>query len=80
METENTNQSNKFSNPSNHVKKDLNGIWVSISQFLYGLLDIKKDTDKKGTIEDIKGNISMKGHTAWVLVFSILIVFIVFPI
>jgi uncharacterized hydrophobic protein (TIGR00271 family) len=73
METENTNQSNKFSNPSNHVKKDLNGIWVSISQFLYGLLDIKKDTDKKGTIEDIKGNISMKGHTAWVLVFSILI-------
>ena len=25
METENTNQSNKFSNPSNHVKKDLNG-------------------------------------------------------
>ena len=37
------------------------------------LLEIRKDTDKKGTIEDIKGNISMKGHTAWVLVFSILI-------
>tara|TARA_R110001583_G_scaffold145635_2_gene297574 strand:- start:2520 stop:3953 length:1434 start_codon:yes stop_codon:yes gene_type:complete len=48
-------------------------IWASIKQFLFELLDISHDTDRKGTIEDIKGNISMKGHTAWVLVFSILI-------
>jgi uncharacterized hydrophobic protein (TIGR00271 family) len=47
--------------------------WAALKQFLYELLDIKHDTDKKGTIEDIKENISMKGHTAWVLVFSILI-------
>ncbi len=52
---------------------DAHNIWASIKQFLYELLDIRHDTDKKGTIEDIKGNISMKGHTAWVLVFSILI-------
>ena len=44
-----------------------------IKVFLHEILDIRKDTDKKGTIEDIKGNISMQGHTAWVLVFSILI-------
>lgn len=25
----------------------------------------------KGTIEDVKDNISMKGYTAWVLIFSI---------
>jgi len=54
---------------SNDIKKALE----SIKQFLLELLDIRSDTDKKGTIEDIKENISMKGHTAWVLVFSILI-------
>lgn len=47
--------------------------WTVLKQFLYELLDINHDTDKQGTIEDIKDNISMKGHTAWVLVFSILI-------
>jgi uncharacterized hydrophobic protein (TIGR00271 family) len=52
---------------------NLKGIWASIKQFIYELLDIRQGTDRKGTIEDIKGNISMKGHTAWVLVFSILI-------
>ncbi|MBI9042545.1 DUF389 domain-containing protein [Lutibacter sp.] len=48
-------------------------ILKSIKLFLHDILDIRKDTNAKGTIEDIKGNISMKGHTAWVLVFSILI-------
>lgn len=52
---------------------DAKFIFASIKKFLMELLDISHDTDKKGTIEDIKGNISMKGHTAWVLVFSILI-------
>jgi uncharacterized hydrophobic protein (TIGR00271 family) len=52
---------------------DIRAIFASIKKFLYELLSIRHDTDKKGTIEDIKGNISMKGHTAWVLVFSILI-------
>ncbi|MFD1294548.1 DUF389 domain-containing protein [Lutibacter holmesii] len=52
---------------------DAKFIFASIKKFLFELLDIRLDTDKKGTIEDIKGNISMKGHTAWVLVFSILI-------
>ena len=52
---------------------DAKFIFASIKTFLFELLDIRLDTDKKGTIEDIKGNISMKGHTAWVLVFSILI-------
>lgn len=54
-------------------KKKLKEAWVKIQQFLFGLLDISHDTDKEGTIEDIKENISMKGHTAWVLIFSILI-------
>jgi len=59
--------------PSENSNNDIKGIWANIKQFLFELLDIRQGTDKKGTIEDIKDNISMKGHTAWVLVFSILI-------
>jgi len=54
-------------------KKKLTEAWETIKEFLFELLDIKHDTDKEATIEAIKENISMKGHTAWVLVFSILI-------
>lgn len=54
-------------------KKKLKESWANIKKFLFELLNIKHDIDKKGTIEDIKENISMKGHTAWVLIFSILI-------
>ncbi|MCK5815893.1 MAG: DUF389 domain-containing protein [Flavobacteriaceae bacterium] len=52
-------------------KKDIGNIWSDFTSFLKEILDIRHDTDKKGTIEDVKGNISMKGHTAWVLIFSI---------
>jgi len=65
--TKNTDTSNQ---PTNKEAKD---IFESVKMFLFKLLDIRSDTDRKGTIEDIKGNISMQGHTAWVLVFSILI-------
>jgi len=54
-------------------KEELKGAWSIFKSFIKSLLDIREGTDKKGTIEDIKGNISIKGHTAWVLVFSILI-------
>ena len=69
METSNSNQQQENPIPPNDIKT----VWASIKQFAIELLDIRLDTDRKGTIEDIKGNISMKGHTAWVLVFSILI-------
>tara|TARA_R110001583_G_scaffold311_8_gene2833 strand:- start:2508 stop:3935 length:1428 start_codon:yes stop_codon:yes gene_type:complete len=72
METEKDNEASKVTNQK-QTTINANNIWQSIQQFLHELLDIRKDTDKKGTIEDIKENISMKGHTAWVLVFSILI-------
>jgi uncharacterized hydrophobic protein (TIGR00271 family) len=73
---ESTEDNNPTTNPNlnnDSTSRDLAAIWVSIKKFLFELLDIRLDTDKKGTIEDIKANISMKGHTAWVLVFSILI-------
>ncbi|UMB61805.1 DUF389 domain-containing protein [Lutibacter sp. A80] len=73
METENTNQQSNNTNSNTPPENDFKGVWLSITQFLHSILDIRNDTDKKGTIEDIKENISMKGHNAWVLVFSILI-------
>ncbi|NEW79339.1 MAG: DUF389 domain-containing protein, partial [Gelidibacter sp.] len=54
-------------------KKKLKEAWETIKQFLFELLDINQDTDKQATIDDIKENISMQGHTAWILIFSILI-------
>lgn len=73
---ENTNENKSTENtdangaPQNN---DLLFIFESIKQFLLKTLSITNDTDIKETIEDIKGNISMQGHTAWVLVFSITI-------
>lgn len=55
------------------TSQEFGSIWINFKQFLSKLLDIRKDTDKSGTIEDVKNNISMQGHTAWILVFSILI-------
>ncbi len=73
MEETKNNQTENNSDYTPTPASDAKFIFESIKQFLFELLDIRSDTDKKGTIEDIKENISMKGHTAWVLVFSILI-------
>jgi uncharacterized hydrophobic protein (TIGR00271 family) len=55
------------------VQRDFKGFFKSIKEFLQELLDIRKDTDKEVTAITIKEGISMKGHTAWILVFSILV-------
>ncbi|WP_196886566.1 DUF389 domain-containing protein [Aureivirga sp. CE67] len=68
---ENTTEKEKVS--ASDVKNDFKGLWASVKQFLIELLDIREGTNRERTIEDIKGNISMKGHTAWILIMSILI-------
>lgn len=55
------------------AKKQATGLLGGIKAFLVDLLDIKHDTNKEGTVQMIKDNISMQGHTAWILVFSIII-------
>jgi len=55
------------------AKKKVTGLLGGVKEFMSVLLDIKTNTDKAGTIQIIKDNISMQGHTAWILVFSILI-------
>ena len=55
------------------VSRDFKGFFKSVKEFLKELLDIRIGTDKKATAETIKEGIPMKGHTAWILVFSILV-------
>ncbi|MHA7059690.1 DUF389 domain-containing protein [Aquimarina sp. M1] len=55
------------------VKRDAKGLFVSIKLFLSGLLDIRSDTDRDQTIEDVKNDIPFKGHNAWILIFSVFV-------
>jgi len=55
------------------VKKDAKGLFVSLKIFLIELLDFRQDTDREATIEAIKGDVSFKGATAWILICSIFV-------
>ncbi|MDH7444864.1 DUF389 domain-containing protein [Aquimarina sp. 2201CG14-23] len=72
---ENTNQQINVDHEENKesVKRDAKGLFVSIKLFLSGLLDIRSDTDRDQTIEDVKNDIPFKGHTAWILIFSVFV-------
>lgn len=47
--------------------------WENIKKFLFELFDIQTDSDREATIEAVKKDISFKGHTAWILIFSIFV-------
>lgn len=47
--------------------------WQSIKRFLSELFDIRTDSDRDATIEAVKKDIPFKGHTAWILIFSIFV-------
>ncbi|GAA4278226.1 DUF389 domain-containing protein [Aquimarina mytili] len=70
---ENTNQPISQEEVSETVKRDAKGLFASISKFLRELLNIRTETDKDQTIEDVKNDIPFKGHTAWILVFSVFV-------
>ncbi len=70
---EENKEEQKLDKQKEDVQKDFKGFYASLKGFLAELLNIKQDTDKEATAETIKEGISMKGHTAWILVFSILI-------
>lgn len=55
------------------VQEDAMGLFQSIRHFLKELLDFRDDTDRDATILAIKGDISFKGATAWILVCSIFV-------
>ncbi len=56
-----------------NVKRDFKSLFSSLKDFLINLLDIKEGTDKQETIQKIKDGIPVKNHTAWILIFSIII-------
>jgi uncharacterized hydrophobic protein (TIGR00271 family) len=66
-------QTEKIEQKKEEVKKDVQNSLSSIKTFLRELFDIHHDTDKEQTIQSIKDNIAVKGHTVWILVFSILV-------
>ena len=47
--------------------------WESVKKFFIELLDINSETDRQATIEAVKLDIPFKGHTAWILIFSIFV-------
>lgn len=69
----NSKNNDKLDHQKDEVQKDFKGFFQSLKEFLAELLNIKKGTDKEATAQTIREGISMKGHTAWILVFSILV-------
>lgn len=55
------------------VKQDAKGLFASLKTFLVELLDFRQDTDREATIDAIKGDVSFKGATAWILICSIFV-------
>jgi len=47
--------------------------WESLKKFFKELFDIRSDSDRDATIEAVKKDIPFKGHTAWILIFSIFV-------
>ncbi|MEO5790340.1 MAG: DUF389 domain-containing protein [Gelidibacter sp.] len=73
-EEEKTSQQDKVVEASKEaVKKDAQGLWESIKTFFSELLDFRHDTDKDATLVAIKGDISFKGATSWILICSIFV-------
>ncbi len=72
-EDESVNQDKAVAQSKEAVKKDAQGLFQSIKQFLSELLAFKEDTDRDATIEAIKGDIPFKGATAWILICSIFV-------
>ncbi len=66
-------QEEKIIQSKEEAKKSVQEAKSNVSIWFKELLDIRHDTDKDATIKSIKDNIAMKGHTAWILVFSILV-------
>lgn len=47
--------------------------WENLKKFFKELFDIRSDSDRDATIAAVKKDIPFKGHTAWILIFSIFV-------
>lgn len=73
MEEKNQQNSDSSENKSSEVQRNVKQTYGSIRSFLRTLLDIREDTDRDSTMEAILKDIPFKGHTAWILIFSIIV-------
>lgn len=73
-ENTNTPENNEhLESKKKEVQQEFKGFLTVFIDFIMNLLSIKEETDKELTILKIKGGIAVKGHNAWVLIFSIFI-------
>lgn len=73
MEKDNKNLSEKKDRQAQEaIKHSLHLIRLSVSRFLKNTLVID-ETDYEGTVEGIKKDMRFRGHSVWILMFSILI-------
>jgi uncharacterized hydrophobic protein (TIGR00271 family) len=70
---DNNNSKQTEETDKNEVKRNVKQTYGSIRTFLHELLDIREDTDRDSTMEAILKDIPFKGHTAWILIFSIIV-------
>ncbi len=76
MDDNNMNQADqdqKLKDQKTEVQKEFKGFFLSLKEYLPELLSIRKGTDKEATAQTIREGVSIKGQTAWILVFSIFI-------
>lgn len=66
-------QDQKLKDQKTEVQKEFKGFFLSLKEYLPQLLSIRRGTDKEATAEMIREGVSIKGQTAWILVFSIFI-------
>lgn len=72
MEEPNQKQ-NTSDQKGNEIHRNVKQTYGSIRSFLDELLNIREDTDRDSTMEAIIKDIPFKGHTAWILIFSIIV-------
>lgn len=73
MEKNNQQNPGESKKRSEEVQRNVKQTYGSIRSFLHELLDIREDTDRDSTMEAIIKDIPFKGHTAWILIFSIIV-------
>ena len=73
MENSVDNEEMKATPNSAEHESEKRNVWGAIKNFLWELFDIQSDSDREATIESVKKDIPFKGHTAWILIFSIFV-------
>lgn len=74
MDSKNGDEVNITPNEAEEEFKSVKGkVWVDLKKFFRELFDIHTDSDRDATIEAVKKDIPFKGHTAWILIFSIFV-------